>query len=208
MLCVAGNSAYGRTLVNLESHTDIMFCELDDTTASNFINNSRFSGLQEIGEGLVEIQSRKAKVKLNVPVQIGFFVLEYAKLALLRFYYDFLLKFLPMDSFCLIEADTDALYLALSKSSLYMTVKVELRSEFVEEHDKWLAREYCDEHKSEFFSRVFNGYEWNPIEECCQTSAKYYKRSAGLFHCENISKGVVALCSKCYYCFGKDRKYS
>ena len=39
-------------------------------------------------------------------------------------------------------------------------------------------------------------------------ASKYHKRTAGLFHCENVSQGVVALCPKSYYCFGSDPKYS
>lgn len=54
---------------------------------------------------------------------------------------------------------------------------------------------------------MFNGQTWNPLD-CCKASAKFHKRSLGLFHCENVSRGVVALCSKCYYCFGEEPKYS
>lgn len=194
-------------MVNLENHTDTVFCHQDDTTVSKHVNNPRFNNLQEISDDLLEIQNRKSKLRLNVPIQIGFFVLEYAKLSILKFYYDFILKYLPLDGFCLIEADTDALYLALSEKTLYSTVKTGMRAEFMEEHDQWLCREYCDIHKPNFFKAMFSGHIWEP-EDCCKTVAKYYQRSAGLFHCENVSTGVVALCSKCYYCFGKDPKYS
>lgn len=172
-----------------------------------FVNNPRFNDLEEIGEGIVEIENRKSKLKLNIPIQIGFFVLEYAKLSILKFYYDFIMKYLPFDSFCLIQSDTDALYMALSEKSLYLTVKESMRAQFIAEHDTWLCKEYCDQHKSDFFEAVFSDQEWKP-ESCCKDNAKYFKRQAGLFHCENVSKGVIALCSKCYYCFGEDVKYS
>jgi len=84
-----------------------------------FVNNPRFNDLEEIGEGIVEIENRKSKLKLNIPIQIGFFVLEYAKLSILKFYYDFIMKYLPFDSFCLIQSDTDALYMALSVRSSF-----------------------------------------------------------------------------------------
>jgi len=37
-----------------------------------------------------EVKSFKETVKLDLPLQIGFFVYGYAKLRMLQFYYDFL----------------------------------------------------------------------------------------------------------------------
>ena len=43
---------------------------------------------------------------MNLPIQIGYFILQYAKLRMLQFYYDFMLKFiiwlLTMNDFFLI----------------------------------------------------------------------------------------------------------
>ena len=202
-----GNSAYGKVLQSLETHRDVKFCEVKDENVSKYIKNPRFHSLSELGGDVIELENFKDKQRLYVPIQIGFFTLEYAKLSILKFYYDFILKYLSSDSFCLIESDTDALYLALSEQSFYLSVKPDMRNEFVEEHEKWLCREYCDNHKVLFFENVFSGHTWDP-KECCKTVAKFYQRQAGLFHCENVSKGVVALTSKCYYCFGKDVKFS
>lgn len=142
-----------------------------------------------------------------VYLQIGFFVLEYAKLLLLRFYYDFILRFLPLDGFCLIESDTDSLYIALSEKSLFLTVPPSKRAEFIEVYADWFAKEYCDKHKDSFFTRAFSEEPWVP-ELCCRTAAKYDSRTIGKFHCEWKGNGVVALCSKCYYCIGSVAKRS
>ena len=53
---------------------------------------------------IAEVESVKNKVTLDIPIHIGFMVLERAKLILLQFYYDFLLKYLPLDGFCLVQA--------------------------------------------------------------------------------------------------------
>ena len=202
-----GNSAYGRTLVNLEKHKDVSFHQSNDYSIANLINNNRFQGLDEIGESIVEVEQSKAHVRLSVPIQIGFFVLEYAKLLLLRFYFDFLLKFLAFDTFSLIQCDTDSLYLSLCEKNLFATVRPGMRELFAQEYEQWMSRGYCDSHKTLFFDTVFSGKDWNP-QDCCKASAKYYLRQPGLFHLENISKGVVALSSKCYYCFGETPKCS
>ena len=195
LITLTGNSAYGKVLQSLETHRDVMFCEVKDENISKYINNPRFHSLDELGDNIVELENFKSKQRLNVPIQIGFFTLEYAKLSILKFYYDFILKYLPLNAFCLIESDTDALYLALSEKSFYSCVKPEMRNEFIKEHDKWLCRDYCDDHKVLFFKNAFGGHAWE-AQKCCKTAAKYYQREAGLFHCENVSKGVVALCSK------------
>lgn len=156
---------------------------------------------------MVEVESSKKTIKLNVPIQIGFFVLEYAKLLLLSFYYDFLLKFLPLDSFCLIESDTDSLYLALSEKSLFLTVPVNKRAEFANEYDNWFAKEYCDQHKDAFFRSAFNSGPWEP-ENCCRIASKYHSRTVGFFHQEFKGSAILALCSKCYYCAGESVRKS
>lgn len=46
--------------------------------------------------------------------QIGFSILNYAKLSLLSFYYDFLFKYLNRNDFEFLECDTDSSYIALS----------------------------------------------------------------------------------------------
>ena len=113
LLILLGNSAYGRTLVNRESHKDVSFHSSDNPSFFNLVNNKRFYNLEELDD-IVEIETKKSNIKLDIPIQVGFFVLEYAKLLLLQFYYDFLAVFLPFDSFALIESDTDSMYFSLS----------------------------------------------------------------------------------------------
>ena len=202
-----GNSAYGRTLLRAEEYRDVSFYSSSSVTIANLINNKKFRNIDEIGENLIEIENAKSRVRLNVPIQLGFFVLEYAKLLLLRFYYDFLIKFLDFDTFSLIHCDTDSLYLSLSKDNIYATIKQCMRKEFIEEHDQWLVRLYCKTHKADFFHAVFSNKEWKP-KECCQKVFQYYLRQPGLFHLENVSTGIIALTSKSYYCYGNKPKFS
>lgn len=192
----------------MEDHKEISHFEADDASGiSEVVNSQRFHNLSEIGEHTVEIEKIRTVTRLNVPVQIGFFVLEYGKLRLLSFYYDFIVKYLEPDSYCLIEADTDSLYMGLSEQSIHLAVREAIIPEYCNDYENWVAREYCDDHKVDFFETVFSGGEWKP-NECCKKVAKFYQRSGGLFHIENISKGVIALCSKSYYCFGDVPKYS
>ena len=75
-------------------------------------------------------QSCKKTIKLNLPIQVGFFVYQYAKLRMLQFYYDFLDKYLDRSDFQMCEMDTDSAYIAIAGESVESLVKPELKAEF------------------------------------------------------------------------------
>ena len=202
-----GNSAYGNCLKNVENYRDVTYHKADETAIHSLINGKRFTHCEEINENVVEIEMAKKSVKVDIPIQVGFFVLEYAKLLMLRFYYDFLLKYISDRDFCLIQTDTDSLYFALSTKSLCQAVKPELRDEFMREYSSWFAIEYCDYHQVQFFETAFEGNTWNPLP-CCEKVKVFDSRTPGKFHLEFKGDGVIALCSKSYYCIGKDPKLS
>lgn len=178
-----------------------------DESTSRIVNERRFRHCEELSDTMLEVEKAKTTVKLDVPIHVGAFVLDRAKLILLRFYYDFLLKFLPFDSFCLVQADTDSMYLSLAQPSLFLCVKPEKKEQFVEEFPQWFANDYCQLHKSAYFNTKFSGENWEP-QECCRTVAKHDSRTVGKFHLEWEGDEIVALCSKCYYCSGKKDKLS
>jgi hypothetical protein len=77
--------------------------------------------------------------------------------------------------------DTDSAYMALSGEFLDL-IKPELRDEFKKEMHKWFPRTDTPEH------------------------IQYDKRKPGLFKIEYEGEGMVALCSKTYYCWGDSTK--
>ena len=82
-----GNSAYGKTVTNVDRHRDIKYCT--EVGTSLLINNKRFRQLDVVAEDAYEVTSNKARVTYDLPHHIGFFVYQYAKLRMLEFYYDF-----------------------------------------------------------------------------------------------------------------------
>ena len=72
----------------------------------------------------------KKTIKLNLPIQVGFFVYQYAKLRMLQFCYDFLDKYLDRTDFQMCEMDTDSAYIAILGERVESSVKPELRVEF------------------------------------------------------------------------------
>ena len=53
-----------------------------------------------------QVMSKKKTVRHNLPIQIGFFVYSYAKLRMLSFYFDVLIRYIPRPLFSLCEMDT------------------------------------------------------------------------------------------------------
>ena len=82
-----GNSAYGKTVTNVDRHRDIKYSTEVGTSA--LVNNKRFRQLDVVAEDAYEIEMNKSVVKYTLPLHIGFFVYQYAKLRMLEFYYDF-----------------------------------------------------------------------------------------------------------------------
>ena len=82
-----GNSAYGKTVTNVDRHRDIKYSTEVGTSA--LVNNKRFRQLDVVAEDAYEVTSSKARVTYDLPHHIGFFVYQYAKLRMLEFYYDF-----------------------------------------------------------------------------------------------------------------------
>ena len=82
-----GNSAYGKTVTNVDRHRDIKYSTEVGTSA--LINNKRFRQLDVVSADAYEIEMNKSVVKYTLPLHIGFFVYQYAKLRMLQFYYDF-----------------------------------------------------------------------------------------------------------------------
>jgi hypothetical protein len=161
-----GSSCYGKFIEALERHTNVSYTK-DEKTVDRALRSAWFEDLTEIGDAY-EIKSRKPRVTINRPFQVGIAVYQLAKLRVLEFYYDFLDRFVDRQDFELIQMDTDSLYFALSATNLEDAVKPELREEFTKCKKDWLS--------------------WDT----------WSSRTPGLFKLEFEGHRAIALCSKCY----------
>ena len=155
-----GNSAYGKTITNKDRHRDVQYC--DDHEAPKKVNEPQFRQLNALSEDLYEVELAKKKIKYDLPLHIGFFVYQYAKLRMLQFYYDFIDKYLDRQDFQYIEMDTDSAYIALAGLNLEDLVNPELKKQFFEEWNKWLPAEACATHQKEFVDTKVAGHECQP----------------------------------------------
>ena len=176
-----GCSIYGSVLMRKDLHSDVIYCRTHQEVYKH-INNKTFKQLNEISDNFF----RNRKIVMDLPIQLGFFVLQYAKLKMLSFYYDCIDKFTARENFELCLMDTDSLYLTLCDPSLEAIVKPEMLNLFNEQKDMWFPKT-------------------SP-----PTEADYSKRTPGLFKVECRADAIVALCAKtyCTHRYENGRKYT
>ena len=183
-----GNTAFGVTLVNPSQFTKTKFVESKADLSRN-VNSKEFKHYTELGPDLFEVQSTPRQVCMNIPIQIGFFVLQYAKLRMLQFVYNFIHPFIARDDRQALFCETDSYYVGLSGPSFESVV----RPTMVEKY-KEMIYDHCTNGQSnpavseQFISR-----------ECCDACRKWDKRQSGLFKIENTGNELVALSSKSYF---------
>ena len=177
-----GNSGYGKTVTNIEKHRDIKYVQ--KRKAAKLVNKPLFRSLNEITEDVYEVTLAKSKLNYNLPIHIGFFVYQYAKLRMLQFVYDFLNVYIAKEDFQPCQMDTDSYYFSISGECLEDVIRPEMRQKFQDVKHQWLPRDDTAEH------------------------AAFDKRTPGLFKQEYAGTGIVSLCSKCYYCWGTEDKFS
>ena len=173
-----GNSGYGKLIEALERQTNVIYTK-DEKVVDRAMRSAYFSTLDEIGVAY-ELESRKPRITIRRPFQIGIAVYQLAKLRMLEFYYDFLDRYFDRKDFELIQMDTDSNYLAISGKKLEDIVRPEMKEEFEAEKKNWLA--------------------WD----------KWSGRTPGLFKMECEGERMIALCSKCYFIDdrGEKKKFS
>ena len=126
-------------------------------------------------------------MKLEVPIQIGLFILNYVKLRMLQFYFDNVCKYIARNKFECVQMDTDSLYFGLSENSLYDAVKPVLKHKFISK-----IEDRCGD-----FELVANQEYYFP-RTCCSKHSLLESRTVGIFKLESKGHSLVALCSKTY----------
>jgi len=132
-----GNSGYGKLIEALEWQTNVIYTK-DEKVVYRALRSACFSDLDKIGQ-VYELQSRKPRVTIRRPFQVGIAVYQLAKLRMLEFYYNFLDRYFDRRDFELIQMDTDSFYMAISGERLEDIVRPELKQEFEVQKNQWLA---------------------------------------------------------------------
>ena len=180
-----GNSVYGSFLMDKTKHQDTVYVDGRGAAQMRF-NEPRFCKATTISDDMYELQMAKQKIVMDMPIQLGYHILQLAKLRMLQFKYDFLDANCITNTFEYLEMDTDSAYLALAGKKVEDIVKPCKKEE--------LRKQKFDNCNSNDFS----GDDYYFPRECCATHAKYDRRTPGLFKIEAEGLAMIALCSKTY----------
>ena len=104
-----------------EKHHDIVYG--DESEISTEIIDNYFYDMTELPDGYYEVENTKKEINLDLTFHIGVFILNYAKLRMLEFYYDFLDFFLSREDFQILEMDTDSNYLGIIAENVEDLIK-------------------------------------------------------------------------------------
>ena len=127
-----GNASYGSLIMDQTKHRNIKYVQGENETSFK-VNDPLFRKLDclDSEEQYYEVEMAKKKIKLDLPIQLGYFILQYAKLRMLEFYYDFMSLYVDRSDFEYCEMDTDSAYMAISGSSLDDVIKPEMKERYL-----------------------------------------------------------------------------
>lgn len=168
------------------------------------VNSPQFKKMAELGDEFYEFELVKGNIVLDMPIYIGFRILQYAKLKMLEFYYDCIDLYIEREKFCYVTMDTDSAYISLAFPSLMDGVKHAKREEVISqiynrcsdnENPKWFIRECCNKHKS-FDSRLpgIMKEEANGNETIAPTSKTYILKDGDIckYSCKGVNKAHIS----------------
>ena len=176
------NSSYGSVLMDKTKHTNVKYLT-NKAKMTKIINPPSFKAMEELNHNIFEVETYKSRLTLDTPVQIGFFILQYAKLRMLEFYHDCIVKYFNPNSFELTETDTDSIYMAINKKN----------------KDECINQKYKKKFEKEIFHSChdLNSTQWFP-RRCCPTHIASGRREVGRFKLEFEGTKMISLCSKSY----------
>ena len=140
-----GNSSYGKLITNKEKHHDIVY--VNESYIGTEIMDEHFHSLTELPNDYYEVEKTKKKINLDLPVHLGVFILNYAILRMLEFYYDFLDYYLHHEDFEILKMDTDSNYLGISAENVEDLIKPELLEEFERNKHNWFIIPFAPQGK-------------------------------------------------------------
>ena len=111
-----------------EKHQDTLCAEGWGAAQLN-INDPRLKKCTLVTDNLYEMEMAKTKIRFDLPIQLGYHILQLVKLRMLQFRYDCLQEYCDVNDFEYIEMDTDSAYLSLAGKQLEDIVKPSKKQE-------------------------------------------------------------------------------
>jgi hypothetical protein len=117
---LANNSVFGKSMENLRKRqkVELIQPQTNPKRYRKLIADPLYKGRKIFYDNLVAVHLKKAVIKMERPIYIGFSVLELSKLCMYQFYYD-ILKMRYGDNVELAYTDTDSLLVKITTENVY-----------------------------------------------------------------------------------------
>ena len=156
MAKLIGNSAFGSTITNKDKHREVVLQRYTTRDASGgggplagsdyravVASLFNFIKYEQISPQLLEVERRHDKIVYDQLCYIAKTIFDRAKLSVLKFYYDFLKAVLMPDCFCLLETDTDSIYIAMKYEKFEDNVDPEKRELYEKLKSQYFITDEC-----------------------------------------------------------------
>jgi len=172
------NAAYGGLIQNKDKHAELSFFT-NQWDVCTEVNKPAFKDAVSWTDDLIEVALTKEKVRQDVPVQLGKFILDYAKMHMVNFYFHVIKSHCDMDKIDLISMDTDSFTMAISADDLDDCVLPYAREKWEKQiRPYWFVHRGC--------------------RKQCPTPDQCNKRLPGPFKNENKGDKTIGLSSKLF----------
>lgn len=127
------NAPYGKSIENIEKRRQVRLCNSWETRnhrrgASFYVASEQLKRIVEFDDTFVACELRKGILKFDKPIQIGFAILELAKLKMYQFHYEYMLPKYGCDSVRICYTDTDSFVYALKTDNFYKDLAATMMS--------------------------------------------------------------------------------
>ena len=114
------NSFYGKIMENVRKHRDIRLVN-SDSKRSKLASEPNYYTTKHISEDLLIMEMKKREVYMNKPLYLGEAILDYSKMPVHEFWYDYLI---PMygDKIKLCYMDTDSFIIYVETEDFYKDI--------------------------------------------------------------------------------------
>ena len=117
------NAVYGKTMENMRKRIKIRITT-NEKDFLKYASRPTYISHKKFGKNLVVIHEKKELLTLNKPVYVGCTVLELIKLALYKFYYDFLKKTCKKCTLLFTDTDIIQIFKTANLKILYLIKKL------------------------------------------------------------------------------------
>ena len=95
------NSVFGKIMENERKHRDIKLVTTDKRR-NQLVSEPNYDAIKGFSENLVAIGIKKAKVKMNTPIYLGFSILDLSRIVIYEFWYEYMkLKYVDNVNLCI-----------------------------------------------------------------------------------------------------------